>query len=182
MKVAADAMVAGALTEDNLNVVLSQNMTVLGSAKLLVSELVGQYSNPVAMVQADSLLIDIAGRQRMLTQKMAKESCMLASHHATDETAGQLQGTMQMFEVSLYALSGGKPEVGIKRPPTEGIASGLSIVVDHWNGVKPILETILSGVEVDVATEATKFQALNATMADMNKVVGMYTKATKHEL
>ena len=103
VKAAADAMAAGDGSEAHLGVVLGQNMAVLASAKLLVSELVGQYSNPFEMVQADSLLIDIAGRQRMLTQKMSKESCMLANQSTDGETADALRGTMDIFEKALFA-------------------------------------------------------------------------------
>jgi len=182
MKTAADRMAAGDISEEDLNFILDQNMAVLGAAKLLVSELVAQYSDPVAMVQADSMTIDIAGRQRMLTQKMSKESCMLRSAHAQDDTAQQLQGTMQMFEVSLEALRNGMPDAGIRRPHSPAIAAGLDGVHAEWSGVKPALQAILSGMEVDDNIEVGKFNALNTTMKKMNEVVGMYTKATKHDL
>lgn len=179
MKVAADAMVDGSTSDEHLNIVLQQNMKVLGAAKLLVSELVGQYSDPSAMIQADSMLIDISGRQRMLTQKMSKESCMIWSGHGSAETAEALTGTMQMFEVSLMALRNGMTEAGINPPPNDEIGDGLDVVINHWNHVKPELQMVLDAAMDDPNLEADMFSTLNETMADMNKVVGMYTEAAK---
>jgi len=179
VKSAADSMVAGDVSEANLAVILDQNMGVLGAAKLLVSELVGQYSDPSAMIQADSMLIDIAGRQRMLTQKMAKEACMLETHHEHADTKDALAGTMQMFEVSLMALRNGMPEAGIKEPPNGEISAGLDIVISNWAHVKPALEADLAGQELSEELKADTFVTLNTTMANMNKVVGMYSQAAK---
>ena len=104
MKAAAGAVAAGTATDDEINYILSNNMAVLAAAQSLVSELVKQYSNPNAVPFADLMLVDISGRQRMLTQKMSKESCIMATMHKTPNTLNDLQGTMQIFEASLDAL------------------------------------------------------------------------------
>ena len=179
MKVAAAQMAAGDTSDEVLSVVLEQNMPVLNSAKLLVSEMVAQYSNPATMVQANSLLIDIAGRQRMLTQKMAKESCILASDLADNETKANLEATMQMFEVSLFALMNGMQEAGIKAPPSFQISEGLRHVSLEYAQAKPTLDSLLSGQKVSLDAEATKFKTLNTTMGKMNEVVQMYTSTMK---
>jgi hypothetical protein len=179
VKAAATAMIEGDASPANVDIILGQNMTVLGSAKLLVSELVGQYSDPSAMLQADSILIDIAGRQRMLTQKMSKEACMLQANAGDTETAQALTGTMQMFEVSLMALRNGMPEAGIKAPPNAEISEGLDVVISNWGDVKPSLDAELAGADLSAELTAQRFITLNTTMGNMNKVVGMYTQATK---
>ena len=179
MKAAAEAMIAGESSKANLDLILSENMVVLGSAKVLVSDLVAQYSDPASMLQSQSMVIDISGRQRMLTQKMSKESCMIAAGFGTGETVGQLQGTMAMFETSLVALMHGMPDAGIMPPPNGEISSGLNTVYYKWNEIKPTLEAVVAGTKVDEGMETAKFQNLNTAMANMNKVVGMYTAAAK---
>ena len=179
MKAAAEAMAAGDTSQKNLDAILSQNMTVLGSAKVLVSDLVAQYSDPASMLQSHAMLIDISGRQRMLTQKMSKESCMVASGLGTAETVEHLQGTMSMFEVSLSALMRGMPDAGIIPPPNADISSGLNTVYFNWNEIKPTLEAVVAGARIDDSADTAKFQNLNTAMANMNKVVGMYTAAAK---
>ena len=48
--------------------------------KLLVSDLLAQYSIPNVMLQAIAMLVDISGRQRMLTQRMSKNFCLMVRH------------------------------------------------------------------------------------------------------
>ena len=179
MKTAAQKMANGDPSQENTQTIINQNMAVLGSAKLLVAELVAQYSNPTAMLQADSMLIDISGRQRMLTQKMSKESCMLAAGYASADTQSDLEGTIQMFEVSLAALSEGMKEAGVNPPPSHQIREGLRHVKMEYDLAKPTLNAILSGQNASTADKASKFQVLNTTMSKMNDVVIMYTNTLR---
>lgn len=181
LKTAAEKVISGDMSDENLQVILDQNMAILDSAKQLVVELSGQYTNPFEMVQSDAFLIDIAGRQRMLTQQMAKDSCALATGRGTPETTKALEASIRVFDSSLEALRHGMPGAGISKPPTAAIAAGLEEVVDAWTEVKPALLADLEGAEFDAEREAQKFQRLNATMGIMNNVVDMYTKAAKRD-
>ena len=177
----AQAMIASDASDESLQILLADNMALLESANDLVSVVVNQYSNPNKLVQADAFLIDISGRQRMLTQKMSKEACILAGNEPSADIVAELQGTMEMFEVSLGALRHGMPEVGIRKPPTTEISAGLEDVMEEWAEVKPMLASILAGAEADADTQKRKFHALNSMMAKMNKVVGMYAQASKND-
>jgi len=179
MKAVAAQLSEGTATDEHVNFNLTQNMAVLGAAVRLVPELVKQYSNPNAVPYADLLLIDISGRQRMLTQKMSKESCMLGTSHRTADTPAQLEGTMRIFAASLTALRFGMPELGLKAPPNARISQGLDVVQTNWMSVKLFLTTILSDAYLDSVADTFKFQRLSTTMADVNKVVGLYTAAAK---
>ena len=178
LKAAAQALADGTASEADVSLILTQNIPVLQAAIQLVPELVKQYSNPNAVPYADLLLIDISGRQRMLT-KMSKESCMLGTDHRTPQTLADLEGTMQIFEASLDALRNGLPELGLRPPPNDTIAAGLEVVVADWSGVKPILDEIRAGKDLTDPDQVRKFQELNTTMAHMNTVVGMYSQAAK---
>lgn len=179
MKAAAARVASGTGSEEDLEFILEHNMVVLGFAVTLVSRLVDQYSNPNAVRYDQLLLVDISGRQRMLTQKMSKESCMLGTDLATSETLDHLQGTMRIFENSLFALRDGFAEVGIRPPPNSQIAEGLNLVVEDWSSVKPILDEVLNGADLSDQSSAVKFRRLNQTMSDMNAVVGLYAAAAK---
>ena len=104
---------------------------------------------------------------------------MLASHHERDDTRNNLKSSIKVFEASLAALRHGLPAAGVKAPPTAEISAGLEVVQKDWLEVKPTLDEILAGTEVGVAKEEEKFHNLNKTMADMNKVVGMYVDYAK---
>lgn len=179
LNVAAQSVIAGTATEADITYILTENLAVLGAAQRLVEELVKQYSNPNAVTRASLMLIDISGRQRMLTQKMSKESCMIGTSFETSSTVSDLQTTMRIFEASLEALRFGMDSVGILPPPNATIASGLSGVDADWSSVEPTVVGIIAGEEMDAAAQAAKFNGLNTTMANMNTVVGMYADAAR---
>ncbi len=176
-KTAADAAISGSASDADIDLLMTENLKVLSAAQLVVEELVKQYANPNAATRASLMLIDISGRQRMLTQKMSKETCMIAAGHDATNTIESLTGTAQIFEASLEALRFGMPAVGIGPPPNPEIANGLQGVLDDWTSVAPLISDVVAGDTLDAGTHAIKFDALNITMANMNTVVGMYAGA-----
>lgn len=178
-KATAQAIVEDNASETQLNYLLSENLPVLNAAQLLVEELVKQYSNPNAVTRASLMLIDISGRQRMLTQRISKETCMIGGVHETAQTGANLESTARVFEASLQALRFGMTEVGINPPPNAEISEGLQVALNDWAGVKPLVAEVLASGEIDDADHAIKFVRLNTTMANMNTVVGMYADAAK---
>lgn len=173
MSGAIDAVVQGDDVEGGLAFITAHNMELLARAKLLVSEISGQYSNPAEMIQADAMLIDISGRQRMLTQKMSKESCLVWTGDAASAEA--LAGTMKLFETSLLALRDGLDTVGIKAAPTEDIFTGLDDIWGDWERLKPDLERAVANERADAELRAQVFANLNVMLKEMNDVVGLYT-------
>ena len=179
LKAAAEKVADGTADNADLDLIYVQNLEVLKAAVALVPELVKQYSNPNAVPYADLLLIDISGRQRMLTQKMSKEACFLGTDQGSAKTAENLEGTVQIFEASLDALRFGLPEMSLREPPNREISDGLEVVLNDWNRVKPLLNDVLEGQSLNAQQGRQNFQGLNTTMSNMNKVVGMYTQAAK---
>ena len=155
---------------------------VLRIAVLLVSEISGQYSNPTAVLQIDALTIDIAGRQRMLSQRISKNICLVASGVNADVAMDELASAAQAFETSLDALRNGMPDAGIKSPPNTDVANGLEVVVEDWANLKPIVTQILAGETIDDEQRSIAFNGANAMTGNMNKVVGMYSQASKQDL
>lgn len=176
---AAIAVSEGAATEDDLAMIFSQNLETLTQAQLLVEQLTKQYANPNATTHAALMLVDISGRQRMLTQKMSKESCMLMGGFDGMVTNDDLAGTTRIFEASLEALRFGMPQVGILPPPNPGISEGLNAVVADWSQVEPYIDAVIAGETLDDDAHGTKFQQLNVTMATMNATVGLYAQAAR---
>lgn len=173
----ADHVLDGSALNEEIDLVQGESIDLLEAAKALVVEEVGQYSNPSEMAAAESFLIDVAGRQRMLIQMMSKTACLTLTHHSGEAASKSLESTMAIFEATLGALQNGMESVGIRKPPTDEIAAGLVEVTVQWSALKPFLTDILGGTEVDTETAATQFRALNVMMGQMNKVVGMYTNA-----
>lgn len=63
----------------------------------------------------DGLIVNLAGRQRMLSQKMTKETLIYVNKSGQSESkemekwSGQIQLTMRVFESTLFALKDGGP-------------------------------------------------------------------------
>lgn len=148
-------------------------------AQILQSEITGQYADPVALLHADAMLLEIAGRQRMLANRVSKDVCLIASDVRDTEALEELRNTVQLFEASLNALQFGLESVGIRPPPNGNIEAGLQVVADQWNTVRPILDATLAGAELSDEVRAQVFLALLGIEGRMNNVVTQYMKNSK---
>ena len=158
----------------NVATVADLSAPLLDSAKLLVSELSAQYSDPAAMLQADAMLIDISGRQRMLIQRMSKNACLIASGINSDAAKTELSATLKLFETSLTALRSGMPDAGIKAPPTTQISEGLAVVATNWNALKPAVITLLDDGTLSLEDRPTVSQGMTQRTGKMKKVGTFY--------
>lgn len=175
----ATVIAEGQGTADDVTEIATQSGPLLDIAVRLVSQISGQYSNPAALLQADALVIDIAGRQRMLSQRMSKNVCLLAAGINEDVARGELEGARNTFDASLNALYHGMPDAGVQPPPTDDIETNLAAVITNWNGLKPIVDQELSGQTLDAEQLAIMFSGANGMTGDMNTIVGMYSEASK---
>lgn len=178
----ADLIATGAGTPENVAAFADQSAPLLDMAKLMVSEISAQYSDPTALLQADALIIDIAGRQRMLAQRMSKNVCLIASGLNVEVATAELTGAAQMFDTSLFALRNGMAEAGIKPPPNDEIAAGLDVVIADWTELQRIVDMVLAGQPLDAEQRSIMFNGSNIMTGHMNTVVGMYSEASKLDL
>ena len=169
----------GASQDGMIASIAGQSEPVLDEVNILVSEITAQYADPVALLHADALLIDIAGRQRMLAQRMSKDVCLIASGIEVDAAKAELMATMDLFDTSLIGLANGVESVGLRPPPTTQIADGLQFVIDEWTTIRPALDEVVLGSAPDDATRAKLFGAFLGMEARMNNVVFMYAKNSK---
>ncbi len=87
----------------------------------------------------------LAGRQRMLTQKMTKELCQLVQGYNVEETKKQLKESLALFAQTTETLSKGDPKIGLTGEPPgmalELIGNSKSI----FASVEPILAAAAAG-------------------------------------
>lgn len=157
------------------------NMEILDLTSILASDISSQYTHPYEVTQSNAMLITIAGRQRMLTQKMIKDSCEIWTHYHEEEGRADLIKTMDIFEKSLVALRDGMPDVGIKPAPNEEIRADLDSILKRWKIIKGNQLILIDGGELDEAGKTEIFHDLNLELAELNLLVKHYTDyATKH--
>ncbi len=159
--------------------------------------------------RTDGLVINIAGRQRMLTQKMTKATLdvALSRFAAADDlkkaarshgTLGEAKTAIRWFDQSLGALIEGGPaptlnsktKKEIKTPPlppchNQAIKKQLMKVKAIWNKFKPKLEALLNTEKItpDVINDYNWVLANNLQLlGTMNKAVFMFAKDSKRRV
>lgn len=168
--------------KDNLS--LSTKLTAI----LLIFLLIGAVNSITILVvvkqqQANARAINLAGRQRMLTQKMSKESFMLLKSNGSDASKGvrnSLKKTQNLFDTTLNGLMNGDPAQGLKAVKDKEVLAKLQEVKGLWASFTKHVNTLLSE---DPKSEAGK-AALNAIdkqniplLKTMNQAVQLYEKS-----
>ena len=121
----------------------------------------------------DALLIDLYGRQRMLSQKLSKEVCLVAAGYELDATKAELEATLKLFERSLGAFIEGLPVAGVPKPPTDEIAQQLAIANDIWTEISYVPQTTVTGGSLGIADLSVFRKGASDFLREMNKAVGM---------
>lgn len=142
--------------------------------------------------QADALVINLAGRQRMLIQKMRlqvlgvqSEAGRLADREALRETA------FTYFEPTLEALMAGgeapRGETVVSLPPTRApeILAQLEIVRATWEEMQPAINTVLETDQPGAAfaeAVATVERLAPRLVEQMDEAVQLYEAAAERKL
>lgn len=111
------------------------------------------------MSKKDSLIINIAGKERMLSQKMSKEIFFIVHRHENDFR--ELNSAVDLFENNLKDLLYGNDGKGIYPPQNEKIKSKLEEVMKIWTPFKEEIEKLKLSIEevrpdVEVLTQRTE--------------------------
>ena len=115
--------------------------------------------------------LNVAGAQRMLSQKMTKEALLLSQ--GVGERA-VFQGTLEQFEQAHRDLTNGNPARNISAFPDAAVQAQLARVGERWQTLRPLLEQLAGragGASLDEVQAASV-----ALLKDMNGAVGMMTE------
>jgi len=172
----------GTGTLDDVSAIAAQSAPLLDIAERLVVQISGQYTGQTTVLQTDVFTIDIAGRQRMLAQRISKNICLISAGIDAQSSQAELASAAQDFENALFALRDGMPAAGIVPPPTQAITDGLALVVENWSLASPIVADAFAGFTLDAEKLGIAFQTGNLMTGDMNTVVGLYSDASKLDI
>jgi hypothetical protein len=171
------ALDARAATEADLSIIAAASEDLLNAAQQLVVSVRSVEGNETSLREDAALTIDIAGRQRMLAQRMNKTACLILEGRAETDPARELGQVMETYGASLWALRFGMKDAGIMAPPTQAIGEGLEDIAVDWATLAPILASIREGAQVDAALRAQVYTGLNGLTGKMDAVVGLYVDA-----
>ena len=132
---------------------------------------------PATITAAEyGVVLNLSGKQRMLTQKMSKEVLLIALGVEPEENRANLESTASLFDRTLTGLRKGDADLGL--PPTsEGrILKQLDRVEKIWEDFRPTIDGVIETGRVDAAAiEATAIENL-PLLKQMNKCVKLYEK------
>jgi methyl-accepting chemotaxis protein len=123
-------------------------------------------------MQSSAQTINIAGRQRMLSQRAAKDVLLI---NAGVETKSTLEKTLTLFESSHQVLLKGDKAQGIEAPFTPQIQQQLTVVSSLWASYKSHIQQQLDSPSTESA-QAIQEESLTV-LTEMNKAVVMMTDA-----
>ncbi|WP_208347043.1 type IV pili methyl-accepting chemotaxis transducer N-terminal domain-containing protein [Pseudaestuariivita rosea] len=153
----------------------TKSLTVLRDANEVVYKTAMAYGGQSKDVSLGlTLTVDIAGRQRMLSQKMVKEVCLMGLSETPAAVAETLTETVRLFDASLTALKNGYADAGIIPAPTSEIAAMLDTVSGQWVQLKPYFDAAAAGEIQDASTLTVMERQAEILLRDMNRAVGMY--------
>lgn len=135
----------------------------------------------------DALIINIAGKERMLTQKISKNIFYLYHSNTYDYT--ELDNATEEFIYNLNSLQNGNTLTGIQSVPTDDIANQISKVQVLWNNfhgnVKRFKDLLL---QRDDANEKiiknivdSIYNTNNHLLQEVDNLVTMYTIYTENK-
>jgi hypothetical protein len=153
--------------KEALNQIATLNMPLLKE----MNKIVGMYAaNSGAELDELATIINLSGKQRMLTQKMTKELLFIATDIDPSNNTESLKKTILLFDRTLKGLIKGDKALDLPATKDKGILDQLAKVESLWNIFKAVLE------KKDTSPESLKKAAeLNLPLlAEMNKAVSMY--------
>ncbi len=155
----------------------SRMLTVLLSLFLFMFSTLSVAEGPTS---ADyGVVLNLSGKQRMLTQKMCKEMMLIALGVDAEGNLANLEKTSSLFDKTLKGLRNGSEE--LRLPPTSSarILRQLNKIDKIWAGFYPVVKDVLSSKSVDKEQVAVVAKNNLPLLKQMNKAVGLYEKDAK---
>jgi len=150
-----------------LSYLVSNNEQLLKASNDLVKLYEKSDNSENYLEKAKVHIVNIAGRERMLSQKMTKEKLLLVQ--GKKEYAPKLKETIKLFDDSLKALINGDTKQNIIPPTNKKIKAQLEKVAKIWSKLKPLYEkNNISPKELAIIIKENPI-----LLSEMNKMVEM---------
>ena len=131
--------------------------------------------------QQSGTVINLAGKQRMLTQKMSKEALFMAKGIDTDKNKEALAKTAGLFDKTLKGLIAGDKDLNLPKTDNKEIVAQLEKVTELWKSFKSNIDKVVDGKSDKATLEAIAKENL-PLLKNMNQAVGMFAKASGSKL
>lgn len=158
-------------TLDDLNVSGLVLLKDMNTAVNVIAKTYGEELPELPLILA--VTIDLAGRQRMFTQQVSKDFCLIDAGVNTEASRADLAATLQYFNATLDALINGFPGAVLPAPNPE-IRAKLLEVQGIWQGPNAVLAAVAEGGEITQEDRLIIADDIEKVLSTMNDAVKMY--------
>ena len=125
------------------------------------------------------VILNLSGRQRMLTQRMTKEMLLIALEVDQVENVMRLEETATLFASTLHGLRKGSKRLGLPATTSKPILAQLDKIDAHWKRFDTIVQSVLECGQVDRKQAALVADENLPLLEDCDKAVQLYEEAAK---
>jgi len=120
--------------------------------------------------------INLAGKQRMLTQRMAKDLLAISNNLDKQKHIEDFKKTRNLFTQTLKGLFNGDKKLNLVGTKLPKIVKQLNVVDKSWKSLQPLLDSALKGKGVEKT-----ISGLDNILVEMNRAVTLYTKSVNRQ-
>ena len=120
--------------------------------------------------------INLAGRQRMLSQRASKEVCFFVLDITSGGSAEMVQATLAEFDTAMNDLLEGSQKRGIIAPPDRQIKKQLERTQKAWDRFKKLLSALETGEALTAGDRVTLANLSDQVLREMDLAVWMYSE------
>jgi len=161
------------VSKNNLRNIYQNNPLLLKQSNIFT--LMAEISLATAGDSRIGTLINMSGRQRMLTQKMSKEFFLILNGVDVSININNLSKTINLFESSLNKLIDGDEKLDVASAPNTRIKGQLLKIKSMWSIFKPNISSALNGSTTIENIDYVKNFNI-PLLKESNKAVQLYTK------
>ncbi|CAL2078182.1 type IV pili methyl-accepting chemotaxis transducer N-terminal domain-containing protein [Tenacibaculum sp. 190524A05c] len=141
---------------------------ILALSTIAVSVIVSQFliRKHLKDQQSDSRVINVAGRQRMLSQKLTKEVFLLTSENDSLKSSAlknQIKSTLSLWRMSHESLQIGNDSLGLPGKNSE-------IIKGKFEEINPIFDTITNAVKSILSSDGSAVFNLNHSTSSIQTI------------
>ena len=131
-------------------------------------------TSKVAISENLARTIDLAGRQRMLSQQASKELCFTILRIDGAGASGQLDRTVAAFDAAMQQLLEGAPDKGIVPPPNRQVKKQLERTARVWKQFKDVMNEFSTNPDLPDGDRVILANMSDQVLREMDLAVKMY--------
>jgi hypothetical protein len=123
-------------------------------------------------------VINLAGKQRMLTQKMSKEALLIGKGIDVEKNQEALKKTISLFDKTLQGLLNGDKALKLPKTENKEIRDELQSISALWREFKVFIDRVANGNFKRTSLKAIEM-GNTPLLKSMNRIVTMYEEQYK---